>query len=118
MLIALERMSATKSNRRNAGVIDQKTSQSHSTDLQAAIRRRISERTGGQIQSLEIAVEANRIVISGIASSYYHKQLAVEGTLESIGPRNGIGIEVNIEVVGPPPGRGEAYPAIQMEGDG
>src|ERR1043165_9855338 len=68
-------------------------------ELELAIRRRINERTGGHIQMLKVALIDDRIVISGIAFSYYHKQLAVQGALDVTAARPEYRIELNIDVI-------------------
>src|SRR5262245_60718882 len=66
--------------------------------LEDAIRHRIHERTAGQIQSLDVEVTGNRIIIRGTASCFYHKQLAVRGALDAISSPNEFQIELNVDV--------------------
>jgi hypothetical protein len=54
-------------------------------ELQESIKRRIVERTDGRIHDLEVEVTEEVIVIRGQTSSFYIKQLAIEGTLDVIG---------------------------------
>ena len=54
-------------------------------ELEESIKRRIVERTNGRIQGLEVQVTDEVIVIRGQTSSFYIKQLAIEGTLDVIG---------------------------------
>lgn len=70
-----------------------------SVELENAIERRITTRTGGQIQGLHVSVNDDGIVITGCASCYYHKQLALQGALDTIGDASGTRIELDIEVV-------------------
>ena len=53
--------------------------------LRESIKRRIVERTDGRIHQLEVEVTGELIVIRGQTSSFYIKQLAIEGTFDVIG---------------------------------
>jgi hypothetical protein len=46
--------------------------------LADALRRGIVGRTSGRMRELDVQVEANRITIRGVCSSYYVKQLAIQ----------------------------------------
>ena len=70
-----------------------------SAELKDAIERRIVARTGGQIQSLQVDVTGDQIVLAGYASCNYHKQLALQGVFDTIGATRGPRIQLNIEVV-------------------
>jgi hypothetical protein len=76
---------------------------SRSAELEQAIRRRIVQRTGNQIQTLEVKVIGNRVVISGCAPCYYVKQLAIQGALDVIGAAGTTQIELNVQVMCAPP---------------
>jgi hypothetical protein len=67
---------------------------SRSAEFEQAIRRRIVQRTGNQIQTLEVKVIGNRVVISGRAPCYYVKQLAIQGALDVIGAAGPTQIEL------------------------
>ena len=54
-------------------------------ELQELIKRRIVERTHGRIHELEVEVSDEVIVIRGQTSSFYIKQLAIEGALDVMG---------------------------------
>ncbi len=56
-----------------------------SAELEQAIKHRIVQRTGGQIRMLKVEVIGNRVVISGCASCYHLKQLALQGVLDVMG---------------------------------
>jgi hypothetical protein len=71
-------------------------------ELDLPIRRRINQLTGGQIRSLDVEVIGNQIIVSGHASCFYHKQLALRGVQDAIGEAFGIEIEINIQVVNSP----------------
>jgi hypothetical protein len=73
-----------------------------SFELEQTIKRRIVERTGSQLRSLEVDITDNLIAIRGCVSCYYHKQLALRGVLDVIGVLNGARIELNVEVAGRP----------------
>jgi hypothetical protein len=68
-------------------------------ELEHPIKRQINRLTGGQIRSLDVEVIGNQIIVSGYASCFYHKQLALRGVQEAIGDAFGIKIEINIHVV-------------------
>jgi hypothetical protein len=70
-----------------------------SVELENVIQRRITMRTGGQIQGLHVSVNDDRIVITGCASCYYHKQLALQGALDTIADASGTLIQLDIEVI-------------------
>jgi hypothetical protein len=72
-------------------------------DLAGRILRRISARTGGQIRGLEVVVTGNRVAICGRASSYYHKQLAIEEIRREAGPAVAIQVDVDIHPLPLPP---------------
>jgi hypothetical protein len=69
-------------------------------EREKTIKNLIVQRTGGRIQKLEAEVIGNRVVIRGCAPSYYLKQLAIQGVLDSLGSASETRIELNIEVVG------------------
>src|SRR5262249_15818717 len=52
--------------------------------LEQVIQRRIVERTGGRIHSLEVEVMGTEVIIRGSAHCYYVKQLALQGVLDVI----------------------------------
>jgi hypothetical protein len=58
---------------------------SQSRVLAQAVKSRIAQRTGGRIQLLEVEATGDGVVIKGKVSSYYLKQLALEGVLEVVG---------------------------------
>jgi hypothetical protein len=67
-------------------------------ELEQAIQQRIVELTGAQIQSLDVRIIGNRIVVTGSAACFYHKQLALRGVQEAIGHARDARIELEIEV--------------------
>lgn len=54
------------------------------TEVGAMLRRQINLRTWCGIQQLEIEATPERVHITGIASSYYLKQLALEAVKEVV----------------------------------
>jgi hypothetical protein len=68
-------------------------------ELEQAIRLAIVQRTGGRIQTLEVEVVADRVVISGQVPSYYLKQLVLQGVLDVVGPAAASGVECNVQVM-------------------
>jgi hypothetical protein len=65
------------------------------------IKHRISQRTGGRIQELEVAMSGNRVVVRGVAPCFYLKQLALQGVLDVLGSPGIARIELDIEVRSP-----------------
>lgn len=48
------------------------------TDLADEIARAVRERTGGRLTRVRVAVAAGVVIVSGVAPSYYLKQMALE----------------------------------------
>ena len=68
--------------------------------LEQAIKRQIVQRTGARLQGLEVEVTDDWVVVYGRVLCYYLKQLALQGVLDVLGSNAGLGIELNVEVVG------------------
>lgn len=51
----------------------------------ATIRRKVAERTSGQIRDLSVAVEHRGVVLSGHTASFYSKQLAQHAAMQMTG---------------------------------
>lgn len=47
-----------------------------------SIERRIHKKTWGRIDQLQVADTGNGIIVRGLASSFYDKQLAIQAVLE------------------------------------
>ena len=62
------------------------------------IEHRILQRTWGRVHRLKVDVDGERVVVSGCASCYYVKQLALEGILDVVNPNSPPQIELDIEV--------------------
>jgi hypothetical protein len=71
-------------------------------DLPQTIKQQIMNRTFGRIHRLEVEVTEDRVVVHGRSSSYYSKQLALEGALEVIGPRGTQHVELDVQVTSRP----------------
>jgi hypothetical protein len=56
--------------------------------LLSRIERIVRCRTGGRIRDLRIDVTDDQVVISGVASTYYAKQLATHAALDEIRGRS------------------------------
>jgi len=84
---------------RETGMITDETIRLRSAEIQHAIESRILTRTGGRIQSLDVKVTGDHIVISGRTSCFYHKQLALQGVLD-VTVAAGATFEFNIDVSG------------------
>jgi hypothetical protein len=57
-------------------------------DLEQALGRAISERTGGRIYSLQVRILGGRVVLHGWAGSYHAVQLALAGLFEAFHAMN------------------------------
>lgn len=65
-------------------------------DLSARLERTIRSRTGGHVRNLHVEVTEAGVILSGIASTYYAKQLATHAALDEL---SGIAVHNAIEVV-------------------
>ena len=81
------------------------TIRSRGADLKENIERQIVHRTWGRIQRLHVETRDDRVVVHGWTSSYYIKQLALEGALEALGSDEPAEVELDIHVGREPYGR-------------
>ena len=56
-------------------------------DLVTRIERTVRGRTGGRIRDLHVAVQGGGVIISGVACTYYAKQLATHAALGELDDR-------------------------------
>jgi hypothetical protein len=56
-------------------------------DLISRVERTVRVRTGGRIRDLHVEVQGDDVVISGIACTYYAKQLATHAALGELDDR-------------------------------
>ena len=77
-------------------------------DVEQRITRHIQMRTGGRLRQLQFEEKENRLLIHGVASSYYIKQLALAAIVDVMGPATSAEVVVNIEVSKPSPRWGTA----------
>lgn len=56
-------------------------------DLVARVERVVRCRTGGRIRDLRVEVQGTDVVISGVAQTYYAKQLATHAALDELNGR-------------------------------
>jgi len=71
-----------------------------STDITQSLERHISQLTGGRVFQLRAEWKQGHLIVSGLAPTYYVKQLTIRAVLELLGPRPAVPLELNI-VVGP-----------------
>lgn len=64
--------------------------------LVSRIERIVRCRTGGRIRDLRVDVSGERVVISGIATTYYAKQLATHAALDEI-PGRGLTNAIEVQ---------------------
>ncbi len=69
----------------------------HAHCVEEAVKNSVSFRCHGRIQRLAIHVEPDRVVVRGSASSYYAKQLALEGAKAALKDA-GYSLQVEIDV--------------------
>jgi hypothetical protein len=77
----------------------QLTEQARSAVMEQTISQEIMRRTGGRIQMLKVEVTENDVVIRGFVSSYYLKQLALQGALDAIGSCAESRLQLNVRVL-------------------
>jgi hypothetical protein len=66
--------------------------------LEQRIENQIVQRTWGRIHRLQVELADDRIVVHGQTSSYYAKQLALEGVLDVIGSTAPTSVDLDIQV--------------------
>jgi hypothetical protein len=71
---------------------------SRNEELERSIERQIMQRTWSRIHDLRVEVVDGRIVVHGYTSSYYVKQLALEGVLDVLGSAASVRVDLDIEV--------------------
>lgn len=54
-------------------------------DLIARVERIIRCRTGGRVHELRVDADNDSVVLSGVCSTYYAKQLATHAALDEVG---------------------------------
>lgn len=84
-------------------MIAEQTTLPRLADLEQTIKHRIAERTGGRIQTLEVEVIDNCVVVRGWAASFHLKQLAIRGVFDVIDTEGTAGIEIDVQIVVIPP---------------
>jgi hypothetical protein len=67
-------------------------------ELEGIIERQIAQRTWGRVRQLRVDVTPDRIVVHGYTSSYYVKQMALEGVLDVLRSGNAMPVELDVEV--------------------
>lgn len=65
-------------------------------ELSARLERTIRSRTGGHVRNLHVEITDAGVVLSGVASTYYAKQLATHAALDELA---GTAVHNAIEVV-------------------
>jgi hypothetical protein len=66
--------------------------------LANAIKHRIVQRTGKQIETLQVEVSNDRIVIRGRTATFHLKQLALQSVFDVIGSTSTTQIELDVQV--------------------
>jgi hypothetical protein len=66
-----------------------------SSELVARIERIVRCRTGGRIRDFRVEMHGDQVVLSGVASTYYAKQLATHAALDEL---EGLRLNNSIEV--------------------
>ncbi len=68
------------------------------SEFEDAVVHRILHRTNGRVQTLEVEVIGNRVIIRGITTSYHLKQLAIQSVIDVISANPGVTIEIDMQV--------------------
>jgi osmotically-inducible protein OsmY len=68
--------------------------------LERAVEQTIRERTRGRVRDLHVTSRDDEVIIHGMTSSYYLKQLALEAARRVLWGNGRIAMQVNIEVDG------------------
>ena len=68
------------------------------TNFQQVAERLIVQRTWGRVHGLQVEVLSDRLVVHGRTSTYYAKQLALEGAMEALGSTDASAVELDIQV--------------------
>ncbi len=63
-----------------------------------SIERQIVQRTWSRIHRLQVEFVDGRIVVHGYTSSYYVKQLALQGVLDVLGSADSVCVDLDIQV--------------------
>lgn len=71
--------------------------------LSEVLQDRIQWRTGGRIRQLCVVAQTDRVVVQGMTSSYYLKQLALAAVLDVIGSTATLPVTLEIRVSGHAP---------------
>lgn len=67
-------------------------------DVLDNLERQIRKRTWGRVSQLQVERATDRIVIHGIATSFYAKQLVLQAALESLDSVPGTPVALDIKV--------------------
>jgi hypothetical protein len=67
-------------------------------DLTQAVERQIVQRTWGRIHRLAVELADDRVIVHGLTSTYYTKQLALQAALDAIGSSGATEVDLDIEV--------------------
>jgi len=76
------------------------------TVLEHTIYRRIRSGTAGRIQALKVGLKGPKLIIGGIAPTYYVKQLALKGALDVLGSARNSEVELCLDVTVSPTAAG------------
>jgi len=71
---------------------------SRSTELEACLRQRVLERTGGHLHDLHVEVTDDHISVRGATSSAYIKDVACRTVLELLDSTRTPRLDLNIQV--------------------
>jgi hypothetical protein len=66
--------------------------------MEQNIERQIVQRTWGRVHRLRVEVKDDRVVVHGCTSSYYLKQLALEGVRDVLGGTDPAEVQLDIDV--------------------
>jgi len=68
------------------------------TGLAELIRLMVTERTTGRMRDIQVYLRKGRICVRGVTSSYYVKQLAIQGVLGALEGSEPHAVDIDIRV--------------------
>ena len=83
-------------------------------ELACTLEHDINERTGRRIRALRVEASPERIAVSGIAPSYYLKQLVWVVVENTLGAGRAPQVVLDIDVCGTPPRAAEGRDRVYM----
>jgi hypothetical protein len=90
--------SELKQGHKEVAMLLKETMHKPAEQVAQSIERQIVQRTWGRIHRLAVEVIDDRVIVHGCTSTYYCKQLALEGVLDVLGSSRSTQVELDIQV--------------------